>query len=423
MRRLATGQQGAVLVLVLAFMALAVPLVSAALGLASTLMRDSSLKARIARSQYATIGGGEHALYRLRYEQGYGESIPEDSPDTYALTLNGRQVSVSVRRASNPLGPPPPPGVERRARLQASTMVSPPSAPPNTPTSFTYTVTIWNRGSQPATLEKVYDALPPGFTYVGGSTQGITTGDPSVDDGILVWDVSSLRIVLQPEEAVNLTFTAQASVGQGNYCNEAWVDPGGYRTSSGKTATVRVGSPPNDLCTGPAVAIAKDASTASQSHSYDLVVAAGGVLTCTITVQNIGSVPVHLGRVRDFLPPGFAYVPGSTGGDFTTSDPSITPFQGGQRLDWTFTPRKRIQPGESKALFFQAKAASTPGEYWNEAQLTFNEFETPVAVWPTTRITVIAVFQITATDGEGVHFREVWLAQNGPVTTHWEVAR
>ncbi|GBD11517.1 hypothetical protein HRbin23_01184 [bacterium HR23] len=417
------GERGAVLVLVLAFMALAVPLVSALLALATTLARDSAMKARTAQSQYAVLGGGEHAFYRLRHEPGYADSIPQGAPDTYTLTLNGRAVSVSVRRPAEPLGPPPPPGADSRPRLPASKGVTPTSAPPNTPTTYTYTITVQNRGRQESPLDSVHDALPPGFTYVPGSTRGLTTHDPTLDDGVLTWDLSGQGIRLLPGATTTLMFSAQASVGTGNYCNEAWVDPAGYRTSSGKTAGIRVGSPANDLCAGPAVALSKDASTATQPPAYEVVVHAGGVVTYTLRVRNIGSVAVNLGRVRDFLPPGFTYIAGSTGGDLTTADPSITRVQGGERLDWTFSPKKRLQPGESKVIFFQARATAPPGDYWNEAQLTFNEFPTPVAVWPTARVQVIAVFHITATDGESTHFREVWLAPDGPVTTHWELSR
>ena len=66
--------------------------------------------------------------------------------------------------------------------------VTPDQATPNTPTTFTYTMTIKNQGTGTITLERIIDFLPPLFQYSNGKTTGtITSDDPdiSVDEGDL----------------------------------------------------------------------------------------------------------------------------------------------------------------------------------------------------------------------------------------------
>ena len=95
-------EEGVALVMVLAFMSIAIPLVTAALGLASALSVDSRVKTRVAKSQYSALGGAQHALYRLIYEAGYADGLPIGTPDNYTIALNGKQVTVTVEKFSQP---------------------------------------------------------------------------------------------------------------------------------------------------------------------------------------------------------------------------------------------------------------------------------------------------------------------------------
>ena len=179
-------QRGAIMVIVLAFIALAVPLVTGALGLASTLSIDSRIKTRLAKGQYSTIAGNQHAIYRIFYESGYTEGLTEGVEDNYVIDINGEQITVSVLKLSDPVNDPPPPDADSSRKFQTVKIVVPASASPNVQTTFTYTVTVENRDSEPEKLNKVHDRLEPGFAYVAGTTSGVTTGDPSIavlDDG------------------------------------------------------------------------------------------------------------------------------------------------------------------------------------------------------------------------------------------------
>ena len=64
-RRILRREEGVTIVMVLAFMALSVPVVTAALGLASTLSIDSRVKGDIAQNQFSAVGANELAIQRL----------------------------------------------------------------------------------------------------------------------------------------------------------------------------------------------------------------------------------------------------------------------------------------------------------------------------------------------------------------------
>ena len=90
------------LLIVLAFIGLAVPLVTGALGLASTLSIESRIETRILKDQYSAIGGSEYATYRMVYESGYVDTLQVGIEDTFTLNLNGGSVSITVIKISVP---------------------------------------------------------------------------------------------------------------------------------------------------------------------------------------------------------------------------------------------------------------------------------------------------------------------------------
>ena len=70
-KRLLTEDEGLAMVIVVGFMALSIPLLTAALSLAGTLSADSRVKLEIARGQYSNIGATEYVRYL------------SDSPETW----------------------------------------------------------------------------------------------------------------------------------------------------------------------------------------------------------------------------------------------------------------------------------------------------------------------------------------------------
>jgi uncharacterized repeat protein (TIGR01451 family) len=412
------------MMLVLAFMALAVPIVTMSLSLSSTLNIDSQKKTKDLTSQYSVLGGSQHALHRLVYEPGYLASLPAGVSTSYLLTLNGETVNVTVLKRTN-VSESPPPGSP--SSIVTTKTVLPTSTTPSTPTTFTYTITIANQGTTSQTIKKIHDGLPAGFSYVSGSTTGLTTQNPTVDNqenGLggasyeeLTWNVSSLGIVLQPSSQVTLTFQAQANVDTGNYCNIAWIEPGGMQTASGPDAKVRVGSPSNPDCQAE-LAIINKTVTPKVAPSYTTT-----TFAYTITVQNAGTETINASWVTDLLPSGFSYVPGSTLGDLASADPLTTPYQGRERLRWHLAPSVAISPGQTKMLTFQAVAILSQGYFENEVWVSFGAFSNDSYSWPTAGVTVEDYIEVTADDGETVVYSTAWFDGTAYRQDHWSIIR
>ncbi|MCI0816104.1 MAG: DUF11 domain-containing protein, partial [Chloroflexi bacterium] len=291
-------ERGSAMIVVLAFLVFVVPSVTAALSFAATASTVSGAQTRSAIAQYTATGGAEHGLYRVVHEAGYADGLVLDAADLYTVLINGRTVNVSVTKLSATVFDPPPSTYNSKQRLYAEKAVTPETASPSTLTTFTYTITVTNGSKTAKGINQMVDELPAGFSYVGGTTTGLTTNDPTVSGQQLEWDVASMDIDLAPDDSVVLSFDAQASVPEGVYCNEAWVHPGGESTSSGKTAGVTVGSPSSGVCGGTAVAV---------SATVDPDSAVAGVSTTfafAVVIDNIGSTDVGVSEVRDLLPAG-----------------------------------------------------------------------------------------------------------------------
>ncbi|MCH8087639.1 MAG: DUF11 domain-containing protein [Chloroflexi bacterium] len=305
--------------------------------------------------------------------------------------------------------------------------VNPTNASPSQPSTFTYTITVGNQDDEPENLKKIYDGLPVGFSYVTGSTTGVTTNDPSINiyqsesGGTtyeqLTWNLAPLGITLQPSEVASLTFNTTATAPQGVYCNEVWVDPGGQKTSSGPTAKITIGSPSNTLCGGEAVSVTK--SVVPRLTPSDTLT----TYTYTITIDNIGTASLGMSQLRDLLPAGFSYKVGSTSGDITLVDPHTTLFQGRERLDWDFSPSLSIPSGVIKTVSFDVEAQVAAGDYWNEVWATFDELTYSAYTWPTSSIEVMGVLKSSATGGDTLVYAEVWVGTSSYIVDQWELNR
>lgn len=105
--------------------------------------------------------------------------------------------------------------------------VTPTVAPSHTTTTFSYTVTIQNVSSGTIGAFWIVDILPPGFTYVSGSTSGgITSANPftwmSGGRQYLNWLFFPKKLI-SAGQTKTLTFQARATPSQGYFQNEVWV--------------------------------------------------------------------------------------------------------------------------------------------------------------------------------------------------------
>ena len=128
-------------------------------------------------------------------------------------------------------------------------------------------------------------------------------------------------------------------------------------------------------------------------------------------------------QIRDLLPEGFFYVPGSTSGSVTADDPNITLFQGQQRLDWTFDPGLPWLPGQTLFLTFNSDGSVTSGVYPSEVWVTVEELEEPLYTWLSATVRVMSVYRTTATDGGNTVSFEVWIGDEVYIVTLWEIGR
>jgi uncharacterized repeat protein (TIGR01451 family) len=128
-------------------------------------------------SQYAAVRGQQYGEYRLVYEDTFAEGLPLTTADTQTVTINGKTVSVTVKKTAEPPSAPvlmPESGRELRVTKSvqpATTTVSVAT------TTFTYNITTFNMSSSTVVLNTIYDQLPAGLAFVTGSTTDLTVGE------------------------------------------------------------------------------------------------------------------------------------------------------------------------------------------------------------------------------------------------------
>jgi uncharacterized repeat protein (TIGR01451 family) len=354
--------------------------------------------------RYSADAGVEHALWRLVYEVGFAESLTAQNPTAeYSIEANGGTVNIRVTKlgATSPTGAP----------VGVSKAVFPDSAPGGQETTFTYTIYIENLSLGQQDIHSIGDLLPLGFSYVAGSSSGVTTDDPQIQihDGSeqLRWKLDPF-VPISSGEVREQVFQATATLEGGIYLNEAWVKVTGYaKVYSGATAPVVGPSIWNGL------SIEKVVSPSSARIGQETT------FTYTIYIENVDTAPIEFYKIEDQLPAGFSYLTGSSSG-ITTADPQIA---GGDRLTWTLSPSILISPGEAREQVFQAVATLDEGTYWNEAWVYFllEEEEQIAATSPTAPVEAYYQYDIQATAG-GTTIRTAAIVSQGAVTVlSWQI--
>ncbi len=163
-------------------------------------------------------------------------------PENDVFTLSGPQAFIIVGNPVDEFGEPlsVPTDAGGVFEVYKSTDPEPLVIPPLQATPVEYTVHITNMDNNQNFVTRIEDYLPPGFSYVTGSTNSNITDnqDPhppqlvnrnGVDRYLLLWDsvqLGSAGYKIEPGEEATLTFTALAEQGvSGNYYNEVIVLP------------------------------------------------------------------------------------------------------------------------------------------------------------------------------------------------------
>ena len=391
MRRLLDVQQGQAMILVLAFMLISVPVLTATLGLVSTLLIDSRVKSDLLKSQYSALGAQQYIIHSLVTTT----TLPDSATST--ITLNG--VTITTTAVKLALPPFALPFTSRADNKLLTTKVASPASVARGATT-TYTITVRNQYSLPVDLDKIWDELPKGVVYYtssasffgpDGSPVTITDSDLEITAGpfgpVLKWDLPQPKIKLQPNAVATLKFVGQAvATIDGVYCNEVYAEPGNKRTRSGKTAKLTVGSPSSTVCRGTGVTFTKKVSPevvfGDTAKEY----------TYTITVVNEGTESIAIKQIDDFMPRELTYVPisvSSTPSSLNPGEPKITldavkPTE----LEWEAPAGFpwQLLSGDTWLLEFKATGSLSRGFYANEVEVTFDKSK--FTVFPSTVATL-----------------------------------
>ena len=323
------------------------------------------------------------AIHELLSDPNFDDGLTPGNPDTNITAQpNGETVNITITKIYGG-------GSLQGQALTLTKEVSPATAPVNTATTFTYTITIDNQGGDAVTLEQVVDNLPPDFSYVEGSTSGFITSDPDANSTgadcgsnsyILTWDLSPYVQVGAGEE-LTLTFQAAATLSDGTYYNQVharydpwWTSPE-IEIYTPYTAPVTVGTGTPKCGYGGALYVEK-------SVTPDQPFPGESTITYDINIENWGEDTRYVCVITDLLPPTFSYKAGSSSG-ITTADPTSTWDTDYDRweLDWRnpadgngdFPPLITVAPGQTKTQTFQATAdIQTDTTYFNEVRVVYS---------------------------------------------------
>jgi uncharacterized repeat protein (TIGR01451 family) len=163
-----------------------------------------------------------------------------------------------------------------------------------------YTIKIKNTGTLNGNLTSVVDDLPSGFTFLTGSSSGLTTSDPSINGSQLTWSGSWS---LGGPDSVNLVFSAISSLSPGIYTNTASVSGSNFETkTTGATAELQIN--------GPALSLNKSVDKASATP--------GDTITYTVSYSNPGNGNATYVFILESIPANTDYISGSAQGSNMT---------------------------------------------------------------------------------------------------------
>ncbi|MDZ4247618.1 MAG: hypothetical protein U1D67_10950 [Dehalococcoidia bacterium] len=244
------GERGFVLMLVLIMLATGAILIPPWLQLIYTGLRSSQIYENRIIGQTSASAGAMQAMWRLKTnDDGLADFLsPEDPSVSYTTTINGTEVEIDIDLPQSPDLEPPP----QRQSGQHLHLVGDSSKrwlKPGFSGTFTYTVNITNYGTSNLHVGEIGDAIPPPFTYVLGSSNGITTVDPVItvvnQRQNLLWALPPPQPAIASGQTLTQSFQVRVpSEGIGIFYSEAWakdfpVSLG--KVSSGPTAPVAVG--------------------------------------------------------------------------------------------------------------------------------------------------------------------------------------
>ena len=175
-QRLVRGERGGpALLFLITFLAMAIPIATGALHTSAQLAQNSRVYDTKLSGDYDAASGIEVAMHEVLGDPTFGDGLIPSSPDkSITVDVNGQTTSVVATKVF--------PTVALTGQgLSVSKTVTPSTAAVGVETSFTYTITLKNEGTDTIKVESILDFLPPHFTY-DDNTGGLTSADPEEDD-------------------------------------------------------------------------------------------------------------------------------------------------------------------------------------------------------------------------------------------------
>ena len=245
-------QKGQALILVLILLAVGGLLIPPALNLSFTGLKSRMAQHTSLMEYYATDGAQEYSLWLLRDPQFVADLINSDEGEVgpFYIVLNRVQAEYSITwQAAEDAAPSGAPLTDNRYRI--TVVVTPDNVPmPDTYQAFTYSITLQYMHPEVPTepLAQLEVTVPPRFTYVDGSVSGLAGLEPKRTGAFgagytYTWDFDP-AISFDYWEKRTMGFVAYATPSEDTYYTEVNVRTSTPRGSTGPTAPIIVGNPP-----------------------------------------------------------------------------------------------------------------------------------------------------------------------------------
>jgi len=354
--RKAAAKQGGYIIIALAIVGLFGGAVVAAPIVERAVSSLSAHNATDAGEKNGARSAAEHAIWRIRNEPAFVDSLAGDPPSgAYSLAMpDGSTADVTVEASS--VTPP-------NEGIQVYLTASPEVMAPDTPTVLTYTLTVVNYDHTTHSVNRVtVDPLLFDPVYIAGSTSGMTTGAPTctVLSGCR-WNLSpDITLAAYGGEA-SLSFQMTADQPAGTLWTQGSARIVGYGTVFAPLTARSRFMDLDTLSISTVVAPAEAYSDESQEFQYD------------VTVVNGGGSPVTIEWLAHYSHPYFAYVNGSSEG-LSTDDPDII-FDWVNNRNyhvWTLTPTV-LDPGQQTTLRFRMQGSLEAGIYYSTSEVKVTE--------------------------------------------------
>jgi len=231
-------ERGQALILVLILLAVGSLMIVPFLQLTHTVLKGRMMYAQFIKEDYAVDAAIEYSLWRLNWESGFADNMTVGDNATFEVTLNG--VTANITITMHTIEWLSGEGLEGKHQVKLTKEVTPATALPDVPTTFTYIITVQRLEPDDAIfvpLQSIKDGMDEGFVYVPDSSE--LDGVPFDDDDLTILQEP---VIIEPMNTIAWSTTAdmdsmvsQVSPDQ-NYGSELTMDVSSGVPSGNQTA-------------------------------------------------------------------------------------------------------------------------------------------------------------------------------------------